>query len=313
MASSYSTLLRLDLPADGDTSWSTALRTDIGTLLERAIAGWLSIAMSDANTTLTTNNGADDQARYAMLKFTGSLTANRNIVVPTSGKIYYIHNATTGGFSLVVKTTAGSGITVPAGFKALLYCDGTNVVEAHDWISALTIAGALSAGATTITGTLTPQGLVDASGASAGQIKFPASQNASADANTLDDYEEGTWTPGISFGGGTTGITYTTQTGRYTKIGRLVYVEAQIVLSAKGSSTGSALVTGLPFTVGINSTCGLVAVTGFSSLTAGIKGNFSTGATTISIRAPGTTGEPAATDTNFAATSNLVINGAYSV
>jgi hypothetical protein len=82
-----------------------------------------------------------------------------------------------------------------------------------------------------------------------GQIGFPATQSASADANTLDDYEEGTWTPGVSFGAGTTGITYTTQTGVYTKIGRVVNVSAYIVLSAKGSDTGAALITGLPFAV----------------------------------------------------------------
>jgi hypothetical protein len=47
-----------------------------------------------------------------------------------------------------------------------------------------------------------------------GQIAFPATQSASAGANTLDDYEEGDWTPVLTFGGGTTGITYTVQLGR---------------------------------------------------------------------------------------------------
>jgi len=79
-------------------------------------------------------------------------------------------------------------------------------------------------------------------------ITFPATQSASSDANTLDDYEEGTWTPGVSFGGGTTGITYITQSGQYTKIGRQVTVIANVTLSSKGSSTGDATLTGLPFT-----------------------------------------------------------------
>lgn len=83
-----------------------------------------------------------------------------------------------------------------------------------------------------------------------GQLAFPATQSASADANTLDDYEEGTFTPGISFGGGTTGITYTAQTGQYTKIGNLVTINSLVFLSSKGSSTGAALLTGLPFTAG---------------------------------------------------------------
>lgn len=81
-----------------------------------------------------------------------------------------------------------------------------------------------------------------------GQIKFPATQNPSTDANTLDDYEEGTWTPTLTFGGGSTGITYSaTRSGRYTKIGRLVNVQAEVVLTNKGSSTGLAALTGLPF------------------------------------------------------------------
>ena len=71
-----------------------------------------------------------------------------------------------------------------------------------------------------------------------------------AAANALDDYEEGTWTMGISFGGGSTGITYSVRTGTYTKIGRQVTVNGYLVLSSKGSSTGIAKITGLPFTVG---------------------------------------------------------------
>ena len=74
-----------------------------------------------------------------------------------------------------------------------------------------------------------------------GQIKFPAAQNASSDANTLDDYEEGTWTP--SLGGNTT---YYTQTGTYTKIGNIVHIRANLHINSIG--TGSAtIITGLPF------------------------------------------------------------------
>ncbi len=68
-----------------------------------------------------------------------------------------------------------------------------------------------------------------------------------AAANALDDYEEGTWTMGVSFGGGTTGITYNGNTGKYTKIGRQVTATGYLALTSKGSSTGSAQITGLPF------------------------------------------------------------------
>lgn len=89
---------------------------------------------------------------------------------------------------------------------------------------------------------LSAAALVDLSNAAAGQVSFPAVQNASAGVNVLDDYEEGTWTPSL---GGTT--TYTTQTGTYTKVGRLVYFNCELSINAIG--TGSATtISGLPFT-----------------------------------------------------------------
>lgn len=78
--------------------------------------------------------------------------------------------------------------------------------------------------------------------ASGGQLPFPATQNASSNANTLDDYEEGDWTPSL---GGT--ATYTSRFGKYTKIGRFFHLNGQIVVNAIGTgSTGS--ISGSPFT-----------------------------------------------------------------
>tara|TARA_Y100001933_G_C18940745_1_gene539426 strand:- start:203 stop:1186 length:984 start_codon:yes stop_codon:yes gene_type:complete len=68
-----------------------------------------------------------------------------------------------------------------------------------------------------------------------------------ADANHLDDYEEGTFTPVLSFAGGTTGVTYSMQEGHYTKIGRQVIAQFRIQLTSEGSSTGTLRIT-LPFT-----------------------------------------------------------------
>jgi hypothetical protein len=67
--------------------------------------------------------------------------------------------------------------------------------------------------------------------------------------NALNDYEEGTFNFGISFGGGSTGITYNHRSGTYTKIGRQVTVNGLIALTNKGSDTGDARITGLPFTI----------------------------------------------------------------
>jgi hypothetical protein len=82
-----------------------------------------------------------------------------------------------------------------------------------------------------------------------GQLKFPATQNASSDANTLDDYEEGTWTPTIVGSGGSSGQVYNYQRGYYVKIGRLVYVSVDVSLATAGTNSGSyAWIAGFPFT-----------------------------------------------------------------
>jgi hypothetical protein len=91
-----------------------------------------------------------------------------------------------------------------------------------------------------------------------GQIKFPATQSASADANTLDDYEEGTWTPVLFVGYTVSGAT--TLTGTYTKIGRKVFVRASIqAATSLTSGGGNTRLTGLPFTS--TTTCPVVFAT----------------------------------------------------
>lgn len=82
-----------------------------------------------------------------------------------------------------------------------------------------------------------------------GQIIFPATQVPSANANTLDDYAEGSWTPTLTFGGASVGITYSLQRGYYRKIGSMVTVWGEITTTSKGTSTGVAALTGLPYGV----------------------------------------------------------------
>ena len=106
---------------------------------------------------------------------------------------------------------------------------------------------------TAIASTSVGVGNTTPSGGGAG-IAFPATQSASTDANTLDDYEEGTFTPVLLFNGANVGMTYGAQLGRYTKIGNRVYFNAYIYPTNKGSSTGAVTISGLPFTS--NSTAG---------------------------------------------------------
>lgn len=132
MTSTYSSSLRLELMATGDQSgtWGDTTNTNLGTLLEQAITGYLSVAQGDvANLTLTTVNGGSDQNRNAIINVTGALTANRNVVVQTANKLYLVKNATTGGYSIVVKTASGTGVTIVNGASRWVYSDGTNVVD----------------------------------------------------------------------------------------------------------------------------------------------------------------------------------------
>jgi len=79
-------------------------------------------------------------------------------------------------------------------------------------------------------------------------IAFPATQSASSDANTLDDYEEGTFTPTISGGFSVAPTSYTWQLGRYTKIGRLVYFEIDLDPNGATGNATQIQFSGLPFT-----------------------------------------------------------------
>lgn len=141
-----------------------------------------------------------------------------------------------------------------------------------------------------------------------GQIAFPSTQNASAGANTLDDYEEGSWTPAIAFGGGTTGITYSVQSGLYTKVGNIVILSGRIQLTNKGSSTGDATMTGLPFS-SAGSNWGLMFSFwgGMASLVDGMKVNMSGAGGTF--YNGGATGSPTLSEANFTNTTLLVFNG----
>jgi hypothetical protein len=138
-----------------------------------------------------------------------------------------------------------------------------------------------------------------------------------AAANLLDDYEEGTWTMGVSFGGAAVGVTYGLNSGLYTKIGRQVTVSGLLSLSSKGSSTGSAFITGLPFTVANN--LGAYAAASLSYITAitfanQISAYGDIGTTTLALTetlAAGT--RTAITDADFANNSEVMVSFTYTV
>lgn len=129
MASTYSPNLRLELIGTGEQqgTWGATTNTNLGTLLEEAIGGYVSVTVSDvADTTLTTNNGSADQSRNMVINLTGSLTGTRNVICPAIEKLYVVKNATTGSQSVVFKVSGQTGVTIPNGTIEFIYVDGTD-------------------------------------------------------------------------------------------------------------------------------------------------------------------------------------------
>ena len=127
MPSSYSSSLRFNLQATGENTntWGSLLNTGALALIDSAIAGFTTIALT-GNTTLTTANGSSDQARAAMIKLTGS--ASYQVTVPAVSKQYLIWNATSYN-QTIASAGGGTSVVIPATGKVYIGSDGTNVFE----------------------------------------------------------------------------------------------------------------------------------------------------------------------------------------
>ena len=153
MTTQYTPILKLALPVQGELSgtWGDVVNDNITSMVEQAIAGRSVIDTWSANShVLTTANGTTAESRAAMLSLTDSgtaLTGAGSVICPALSKTYIVKNGT--AQVITVKTAAGSGIAVPVGKTMLVYCDGTNVLEAVDHVVTL------SAGTLTITGLTT--------------------------------------------------------------------------------------------------------------------------------------------------------------
>jgi hypothetical protein len=159
MASTFSPTLRIELIGDGDQSgiWGQTTNTNLGTLLEQAITGVVSITMVDANYTLTNFNGVSDEARNQVIVATGTNAAVRDIIAPLVEKTYTIQNSTTGGFGVRIIGPSGTGVTIPNGVTTTVYCNGTNFLPASTGSTTdFAVAGNLTvSGNETLAGNLT--------------------------------------------------------------------------------------------------------------------------------------------------------------
>jgi len=148
MASTYSPTLRLELIGNGEQAgtWGTTTNTNLGSLLEQAITGVQTITMGDATYTLSSFDGAVDEARNAVLVLGGTVTTPQNVIAPAVEKTYIVKNQT--GANVTVKTSGGNGVTFTNGQVGIIYCDGTNFFQAVDVNSItgnLTVSGNISA------------------------------------------------------------------------------------------------------------------------------------------------------------------------
>lgn len=128
MADSFSPKLRLRMQATGFNvnTWGSLLNAAALQLIEDAICGVANVTVSTSDVTLSTNNGATDNARMAIIILGGAPTSGFNCIVPSASKLYLVINNT--GQTMTIKTSGGSGIAIPAGNNQWLACDGTNVI-----------------------------------------------------------------------------------------------------------------------------------------------------------------------------------------
>jgi hypothetical protein len=136
MASTYSTNLALELIGTGDQAgtWGVTTNTNLGTLLEQAISGYVTQAVSTGtDTTITIPNGSTGVARNMYIELTGTGGTNTNLIVPANKKLYFIFNNASG--AVTVKVSGQTGVSVPAGKKMILVSNGTDIVNGVNYIA----------------------------------------------------------------------------------------------------------------------------------------------------------------------------------
>ena len=143
----YTPLLKLALPVQGalDGTWGDTVNNSITSMVDEAVAGRVVIDSWSGNShILTTANGATAESRAAILEFTDTgtaLTGDATVTCPSTSKLYAVKNSVGNSRSVTVTTSGGTGISVPNGATTILFCDGTNVVEAVTNTNTLSVNG----------------------------------------------------------------------------------------------------------------------------------------------------------------------------
>ncbi|CAB4134674.1 hypothetical protein UFOVP274_34 [uncultured Caudovirales phage] len=310
MPTTYTSSLGLSLPATGDNSgtWGDLVNNGITTLLDTAIAGKTTITMANATYTLSTTQGAANESRAMFIVCAGTNSAPQNVVCPTVTKLYFVQNST--GQTITFKTAAGTGIAVSNGTTVMLWCDGTNVVNAFNQFNGTTTTATnLASGSA---GTIPYQTGAGATGFSAAGTSGQVLLSGGTGSPTWADLTQNTTAPSrVRYL--TAGTTYTVPTG----VVRIrVFVFGATGASASVSSVATGGVGGAgysekyyapPLAASYSYTIGAAGVTGTNTGTAGgttsfgvmsVPGSSGTTTTAGSSGAAGTGGDFNATGGN---------------
>lgn len=170
---------------------------------------------------------------------------NTSGVIQQGGRLEGFTGLTIGAAYYISATAGAITATPPTNARYVGQADSTTSLV----ISPSTRNAATLTGTETLTNkTLAAPTVTSAMTLTGGQITFPATQVPSSDANTLDDYEEGSWVPVLGGASSQSGQAYAIQAGRYVKVGKLVTCYGRVVLSTLGTVTGNVVIRGLPFT-----------------------------------------------------------------
>lgn len=224
-------------------------------------------------------------------------------------KIRNVGQVESGGTGSYVDTTGAvmdyDGTDANFGAKAA----GGGTVGANLWTM---VAGVRTKVAAMAGAIFAPKGLLDLSAATAGQIKFPTTENPSADLNTFTDYRVNTsFVPLVTFGGTSVGMTFNIQRCKYIKTGGVVHFEIQFRFTAKGSSTGVAAVS-LPVASGATyvGVCQVYPETAIT-FTDSLWGRIAAGGSSCQLMHNNAGAGDQLTHAAFTDTSNVVITGFY--
>ena len=156
MSSTYSPNLQIELLGAGDQAgnWGSTTNTNLGTLVEQSISGYTTQAVATGtDVTLAMTPGASATARNMYLQLTGTGGTATNLIVPSNKKLYFIYNGASG--AVTVKVSGQTGVSVPAGAKVSLVSNGTDIIDATNYSSSLTVGGSASVGNVLTAGSIT--------------------------------------------------------------------------------------------------------------------------------------------------------------